>query len=106
MSKYIKAEDLKTKLLQKSFYPAIVAYELEHMPAADVVSRETHEAVQKALQALAETDVVQIVRCKDCIFAEKIDNETYICDEMMGGQLMDKDEYCSCGERRTYNENL
>lgn len=37
MAKYINAEDLRTALLQKSFYPAIVAYELENMPAADVV---------------------------------------------------------------------
>ena len=35
-------------------------------PATDAVSRETYEAVVKALQALAETDVVEVIRCGKC----------------------------------------
>ena len=39
---------------------------VQEAPAADVVSKETHEAVQKALIAFGETDVVEVIRCGEC----------------------------------------
>ena len=80
MAKYINAEDLRTALLQRSFYPAIVAYELEHMPAADVVP---------------------VVRCKDCRFAKphKTISGKEMLDCIVTNQLLCHDDFCSYGER-------
>ena len=37
MARYIDAEAFKKRLIEKGFYPAIVARALEEMPSADVV---------------------------------------------------------------------
>ena len=103
MAKYIDAEKLKRTLIDKySFLPAFVVRAIEEAPVADVVSRETHEAVQKALIAFAETDVVQVVRCKNC--------NHYIagfCTRDINGRtnmfLMSENDFCSHGERKTDN---
>jgi hypothetical protein len=94
MSKYIKAEDLRTALLQKSFYPAIVAYELEHMPVANVV---------------------EVVRCKDCKHSKykpiigKIEEgeptALLHCTMFIKSQHIYEDDFCSYGERKADNEN-
>ena len=75
---------------------------IERLPAADVVSKETHEAVVKALQAMAETDVVPVVRCKDCkhYVARYCTRDINRRTNMF---LMNEDNFCSCGERKTDN---
>jgi hypothetical protein len=68
---------------------------IERLPAADVVSKETHEAVVKALQAFAETDVTQVVRCGKCTdYMPK----SGIC--WRRSFPMSPDDYCSKGTRR------
>jgi hypothetical protein len=86
---------------------------IKKMSTADVVSRETHEAVRKALQALAETDVVPVVRCKDCKHSkykpiigklEEGEQPTLLyCTMFVNGQHIYEDDYCSYGERKTNN---
>ena len=74
---------------------------IEKMSVADVVSRETHEALQKALIAFAETDVAQVVRCKDCKRGGYHKGK-YYCS-VLGGHSADW--FCAYGERKD-NENL
>lgn len=100
MADYINRKALLKKLcdedpshMEDYYYNAIADF-----PAADVVSSETYEAVQKALQAMAETDVVQVVRCKKCIYGrvDEPDFPTqYYCDIHCTWE--DEDHYCSDG---------
>lgn len=100
MAKYIDAEKLKRTLIDKySFLPAFVVRAIEEEPAADVVSKETHEAVQKALQALAETDVVQVVRCKDCKHRYEDAEWRMRCKKSCFMECTDDNYFCSDGER-------
>ena len=46
-------------------------------------------------------DAVEVVRCKDCIHFFSIIFGSHC--QLLGTQ-MDKDGYCSCGERREENE--
>lgn len=68
---------------------------VQEAPAADVVSKETHEAVQKALVAFAETDVVQVVRCKDCTHWGDTS-----CQIKVSQYGLYSDDFCSYGERK------
>ena len=78
-----------------------------------MVSRETHEAVQKALVAFAETDVVQVVRCKDCKHskykriigkAEEGEQTALLhCTMFIREQHVYEDDFCSYGERAGEN---
>ena len=68
---------------------------IEQQEAADVVSKETHDAVQKALVAFAETDVVQVVRCGKC---NDYMPKSGIC--WRRSFPMSPDDYCSKGTRR------
>lgn len=104
MADYIDRKEL-IEILNRfapEHYSALVNMLITKMPAADVVSKETHEAVRKALQAFAETDVVQVVRCKDC--------KHYIagfCTRDINGRTnmfrMSENDYCSYGERKADN---
>ena len=113
MADYISREALYKEVTEKyrdivaGPYPYnIVAHDMarlvEEAPAADVVSRETHEAVQKALIAFAETDVVPVVRCIHCKEAViRSSKELVYC--RLWGDLMENNEFCSKGERKADN---
>lgn len=83
MAKYIDAEAFKRKLIdEKGFFPAIVASALEEMPTADVV---------------------EVVRCKDCIYYSRPIRACYHntfpfhCESR---PIMREDDFCSYGERK------
>ena len=114
MARYIDADELKRKLIDKGFYPAIVARALEDMPLADVVERSSFEQVsQKYLkfqQKHLNGELVEVVRCKDCIYnvanqeVDPLDSTDYsgdniVCSFFMTDGLKNSD-YCSNGERR------
>lgn len=99
MAKFIEAEKLKQVVKANDWsnkaVPLAVGMIIDAMPAADVVSKETHEAVVKALQAFAETDVTQVVRCGKCTdYMPK----SGIC--WRRSFPMSPDDYCSKGTRR------
>ena len=80
MAKYIDAEKLKITLIDKySFLPAFVVRAIEEAPAADVV---------------------EVVRCKDCKYAEQseADEHYYNCSNYFGCSQHEK-HYCADGER-------
>ena len=104
MAKCMDAEKLKRTLIDKySFLPAFVVRAIEEAPVADVVSRETHEAVQKALIAFAETDVVQVVRCKDCKHRYEDAEWRMRCRKMRFFECDDDNWFCPNGERKADN---
>lgn len=82
---YIEREAFKRKLIdEKSFFPAIVASALKEMPAADVV---------------------EVVRCRECKYGETITCpitgvELFICRHGLFNRAVEKDHFCSYGERR------
>ena len=57
--------------------------------------------VQIALERLSAVDAVKVVRCKDC---EHYLSVMYGSHCQLSGTQMDKDGYCSYGERREGNE--
>ena len=85
MAKYIDVEELKKELIcNKNFYPTII---------------------KNALEKISPADVVEVVRCKDCVH---YDAEYEICVyhttfrmKVLGFDVvMKKNDYCNCGERR------
>lgn len=48
------------------------------------------------------TDVVEVVRCKDCAYCRYVDNaDIYKCDRRgYYSEEVKPTDYCSCGERR------
>lgn len=81
---YIEREAFKRKLIEKSFFPAIVASALKEMPAADVV---------------------EVVRCRECKYGETITCpitgvELLICRHGCVNRAVEKDYFCSYGMRR------
>lgn len=103
MAKYIDVEELKRELIcNKNFYPTIIKNALEKIPPADVV---------------------EVVRCRDCICAIELDKHCEInssaykhCTLLRGEytknvwhkykkyykdySLVEPNDYCSFGERR------
>ena len=79
MSKYIDSEALKRDLIDnRNFYPAIVANAIEHAPACDVV---------------------EVVRCKDCVYSYFVSQYSkYECSRW--GILLFSNDFCSFGERK------
>lgn len=87
-------------------------------PAADVVSRELFEQIKWerdiAMSQLEEhgiafgmkkeyTDVVKVVRCKDCVYYSP-DNKSGLlhspCSRIFGVSVCHEDSFCSYGERK------
>ena len=52
--------------------------------------------------ALSRNDIVQVVRCKDCKYAElHKDNNVIFCEiNELSGRWIKADDYCSYGERK------
>lgn len=82
--KYIEANDL-----------------LKHLP-----NEPYKGAIRRVLQQAHAADVVEVVRCKDCEWARKVDNRepmfrcVNICRDGCT-QWLDSNDFCSYGERRS-----
>ena len=86
MSRYIDAEDLKAIIKANDWSNPVVP---------DVVS--------VIIDRTPTADVVEVVRCKYCLFAEKGFDECDIYCKLNDASF-GKDAYCSYGERREQNE--
>lgn len=73
-----------------------VVEELQYIHDGLVACDLSYEALEIAIKTLS-ADVVEVVRCKDC--DHRIDRECQIFD-----MLMNDDDYCSYGERRSDGE--
>ena len=118
---------LKKDLLNRSFFPSIVKAALEKAPAVDAVSRAVFEQIKWerdcAMQQLKDhgipfggiaPDVVEVVRCKDCKHWHEEtgwcyhhshfitpDGEACHPWESANWKMLDENDFCSYGERRT-----
>ena len=87
MSRYIDADDLKMEL---------IGWETE----------PTDEDIERVIDNMPTADVVEVVRCKDCAWARKVDNRepmfrcVNICRDGCT-QWLDSNDFCSYGERRS-----
>ena len=89
------------------------------MPPAKVVSMGVFEQIRWerdiAIEQLKDygvgfgekkKDLVEVVRCKDCKYGKKIDDESVKCALIDGKDWCCNNDFCSDGVRRTGNENL
>lgn len=100
MSRYIDAEAYKAA--HKN------AYETAMMECGNgddtKLARRVYEAVIKSVDVFPAADVVEVVRCKDCKYQNKGQNECEswnICEYRSWLYFpVNDDDYCSNGERR------
>ena len=87
------------RLLAKAIEQNTVnTYQEQGSDAADVVFRILEDA-EKRIDSLT-SDVVQVVRCKDCIHRDPEDKKCDCSFQAKGGIFpMDDDDFCSYGER-------
>ena len=86
MGKIINTDDLKRYLMDKGFYPALVAAAIENVPEG-------------------------VVRCKDCKFWKPNDRRvlgyckhgTFSIDDDVVDPITKPNDFCSYGERREDN---
>lgn len=75
---------------------------LEAMKSSYALPTETYEALDMAIEAL-EADTVEVVRCKDCRFAEHREQaERVYCHRerlAISYPPRDDDDFCKYGER-------
>lgn len=68
--------------------------------AADCIVLEcddvTLEQARQAIKDCPSADVVEVVRCKDCIF----NNDGWCGADHLGSRWIEAEDYCSFGERR------
>lgn len=88
------------RLLAKAIEQNTVnTYQEQGSAAADVVFRILEDA-EKRIDSLT-SDVVQVVRCKDCIHRDPEDKKCDCSFQAKGGIFpMNDDDFCSYGERR------
>ena len=87
MSKYINADELLSRLPDDLPYKG---------------------SVKRVLMQAPGVDAVEVVRCNDCVYCEKIENEiihiwSCFCTRFSVTREVDARDYCSCVERRTEN---
>lgn len=90
------------RLLAKAIEQNTVNTYQEQGSAADVVFRILEDA-EKRIDSLT-SDVLQVVRCKDCIHRDPEDKKCDCSFLAKGGIFpMDDDDFCSYGERKKEN---
>jgi hypothetical protein len=79
----------------------LINAELRCLPWGEVSS---HTA-QDIADHLAENDVVQVVRCKDCKLALVwVDSKQLVCTKSVNWRAVEPDHFCSYGERKDDHE--
>ena len=106
MARYIDADE---------FFQTLGFYEQSFDENRDFSARQTILQIMHELEHAPTADVVEVVRCKNCIYAEKHYDTThligntyyhsgaptrllYITCKNRKGKLEERD-FCSCGER-------
>ena len=89
MSEYIKREDA-VKAIARYLSP---------------VFERAEEGATRVLSDIPCADVVEVVRCKDCIHRiDYPDGDGWYCDVTNNCLMRDENFYCSYGERKTKDE--
>ena len=63
-------------------------------------SEEIKELVRDFINSLKTADVVEVVRCKECIYAYYSKAYRRLVCDVDDGELVDEDFFCSCGRRK------
>ena len=112
MPRYIDADALLERLPNDLPYKASVKRVLIQAPTADVVESKAIEQLKwerdTAIEQLKsygvgfgeKADVVNVVRCKDCVYWENGKDYTPYCNEPNGLIEPNADDFCSYGERK------
>ncbi|MBQ3045159.1 MAG: hypothetical protein IJD49_04330 [Clostridia bacterium] len=68
---------------------------------ASLIHTQEHNHILHIIDKLPAADVVEVVRCKDCIFCKyNEDADVYKCDRRgYFTEYVNPDDYCSKGER-------
>ena len=99
MSKYIKKEAAVERVAFELMYEASIAMNLSYKELFEheaEIQERVKMYVQKWLEQVPSADVVEVVRCKDCIHYDE--HTRWQCDKF--GQSVNADDYCSYGERK------
>lgn len=59
-----------------------------------------HMALREALDRIPTVDAVEVVRCKECIYASYSKAYRRLVCDVDDGELVDEDFFCSCGRRK------
>ena len=94
------AEYVDRKQLMKERERAIQVYENANIFSVEAIRSGLKPLLDKIVD-LHTADVVEVVRCKDCIRVNKY-KERYFCS--CDNTQMEANDFCSCGVRRTDNE--
>ena len=72
-------------------------------PSIDHYCTSVKAVTLRDLNAIPAADVVEVVRCKDCVYAMADDSgyNTFWCSVMFPMPLNERDHFCSDGKRRT-----
>lgn len=113
MSRYIDADALIMTIRELPNTPngfsdvydkAYIIGVIEELPTADVVDRnECSKCVLypfKQLRERLETNMVEVVRCKDCRYGHQYTNDKVYCSLGNDMYAYRPKDYCSYGERR------
>lgn len=100
MSDYIKREDAKDAVINIVGWEKIAKYVDEmskHLSTKDIDYYDALMDAEDAIDDLPSADVVEVVRCKDCL-SFRYDNGITYCAPM--GVEMQPTDFCSYGERK------
>jgi hypothetical protein len=62
--------------------------------------------VRKALKMLPVADVVEVVRCKDCLYSYfNTSNETFSCQRTYPRRWVQEDDYCNYAKKEGVSED-
>ena len=66
-----------------------------------IYPHEQADPTEVVVDYLLDNDVVQVIRCKECLYGvDETESEYYLCNRKMLGKVR-HDDFCSYGERRT-----
>ena len=85
MSDYIKREDAIQAVKDSSY----------SLTDGEYIEVNGYSAIEQ-IEDIPSADVVEVVRCKDCIF----NNDGWCGADHLGSRWIEAEDYCSFGERK------
>ena len=92
-------EERFDEFFNKSQIKCIGGYRIdEEMQTAAILTKDCLDRIREAPTA----DVVEVVRCKDCVYCRPYDDDKLYCHKKANifVPIVDANDYCSYGERR------
>lgn len=93
------AEYVDRKQLMKERERAIQVYENANIFSVEAIRSGLKPLLDKIVD-LHTADVVEVVRCKDCLFCLESYRHEHYCSAMTNANYVNLDHFCSCGQRK------